>query len=130
LQRDAGIRHAARTLDPSHRALAVAHYGQARVVELETIDWQSIVRTGLPMLEQQSRERFGREFLGLDRAAQTDLVSEISRMPPESPLGRCYLFLRREAIRGYFTSQAGLKELDYKGNAVYGACPGCDSKRG
>ena len=130
LQRDAGIRHAARTLDPSHRALAVAHYGQASVVELETVDWQSIVRTGLNLLEQQSRDRFGREFLELAGTAQTDLVSDISRMPPESPLGRCYLFLRREAIRGYFTSQAGLTELDYKGNAVYGACPGCESKRG
>ncbi len=130
LQSDAGIRHAARTLDPSHRALAVAHYGQARVVELETVDSQAIVRTGLKLLEQQSRERFGREFLGLAGTAQTDLVREISRMPPESPLGRCYLFLRREAIRGYFTSQAGLIELDYKGNAVYGACPGCESKRG
>ena len=48
-------------------------------------------------------------------------------MPPDSPLGRCYLFVRREAVRGYFTSQAGLKELDYKGNAFYGACPGCES---
>ena len=130
LQRDAGIRHAALTLDPSHRALAVAHYGRASVVELETVDWQSIVRTGLNLLEQQSRERFGREFLELAGTAQTDLVSDVSRLPPESPLGRCYLFLRREAIRGYFTSQAGLTELDYKGNAVYGACPGCESKRG
>ena len=49
-------------------------------------------------------------------------------MPVDSPLGRCYLFIRREAVRGYFTSQAGLKELDYKGNAFYGACPGCESK--
>jgi len=130
LQSDDGIRHAARTLDPSHRALAVAHYGEASVVELETVDSQAIVRTGLKLLEQQSRERFGREFLELAATAQTDLVREISRTPPESPLGRCYLFLRREAIRGYFTSQAGLKELDYKGNAVYGACPGCESRRG
>ena len=130
LQSDAGIRNAARTLDPSHRALAVAYYGQARVVELETVDSQAIVRTGLKLLEQQSRERFGREFLELAATAQTDLVREISRTPPESPLGRCYLFLRREAIRGYFTSQAGLMELDYKGNAFYGACPGCESRRG
>ena len=130
LQSDDAIRHAARTLDPSHRALAVAHYGKARVVELETVDSQAIVRTGLKLLEQQSRERFGREFLELAATAQTDLVREISRTPPESPLGRCYLFLRREAIRGYFTSQAGLIELDYKGNAVYGACPGCESRRG
>jgi hypothetical protein len=130
LQKDADVRHAARTLDPLHRALAVAYYGEARVVELETVDWQAIVRTGLNLLDQQSRERLGREFLELAGTAPTDLVGEISRMSPESPLGRCYQFLRREAIRGYFTSQAGLKELDYKGNAFYGACPGCQSKPG
>src|SRR5205814_10613085 len=43
LQSDAGIRQAARNLDPSHRALAVAYYGQARVVELESMDLQSTV---------------------------------------------------------------------------------------
>ncbi len=51
LQSDSGIRQAARTLDPSHRALAVAYYGQAKVVELETVDWQAIVRTGVNLLE-------------------------------------------------------------------------------
>jgi hypothetical protein len=130
LQSDSGIRHAARTLEPSHRALAVAHYGEARVVELETEDSQAIVRTGLKLLDEQSRERFGHDFLGLAATAQTGLVREISRTPPDFPLGRCYLFLRREAIRGYFTSQAGLIELDYKGNAMYGVCPGCESRRG
>ena len=129
LHRDAGIRHAAQTLDPSHRALAVAYYGEARVLELETVDSQAIVRAGLNLLDQHSRERSGREFLELAGPAQTDLVREISRTPPESPLGRCHLFLRREAIRGYFTSLAGLRELDYKGNALYGACPGCESRR-
>jgi hypothetical protein len=130
LQSDSGIRRAARTLDPSHRTLAVAHYGEARVVELETVDSQAIVRTGLKLLDQQSRERFGDDFLGLAATGQTDFVREISRTPPDSPLSRCYLFLRREAIRGYFTSQAGLRELDYKGNAMYGVCPGCESRRG
>lgn len=130
LQSDAGVRKAARTLDPSHRALAVAYYGEDRVAELESVDWQAVVRTGVNLLEQHARERSGREFLELAGTARIDLVSEISRMPPESPLGRCYLFLRREAIRGYFTSQAGLEELDYKGNAFYGACPGCESRRG
>ena len=127
LQSDDGIRQAARSLEPLHRALAVAYYGQTRVADLETADWPAIVRTGLNLLEQQSRDHFGQEFLELTETAQTDLLRAISRMPPDSPLGRCYLFVRREAVRGYFTSQAGLKELDYKGNAFYGACPGCES---
>ena len=128
LQSDDGVRQAARSLDPLHRALAVAYCGQSRVADLETTDWQAIVRTGLKDLETRSREQFGQEFLGLAEAAHTDFVRGISGMPADSPLGRCYLFVRREAVRGYFTSQAGLKELDYKGNAFYGACPGCESK--
>jgi gluconate 2-dehydrogenase subunit 3-like protein len=130
LQNDAGIRTAARALDPSHRALAVAFYGQARVMELESVDSQAIVRSGLQLLEQQALERFGHQFLGLAAEAQTELLRDISRMPPESPLGRCFQFLRREAIRGYFTSHAGLTELDYKGNSFYAACPGCDTRQG
>jgi hypothetical protein len=94
------------------------------------VDSQASVRTGLKLLDQQSQQRFARDFLALAATAQTDLVQDISRTPPDSPLGRCYVFLRREAIRGYFTTQAGLRELDYKGNAVYGTCPGCDSRRG
>jgi hypothetical protein len=129
LQSVAGTRAAARSLDPLHRALAVAFHGEGRVVELETVDWQAIVRNGLSLLEPHSRERFGGGFLELAGTAQTDLVAGINRMPPESALGRCYTFLRREAIRGYFTSAAGLKELDYKGNAFYGVCPGCERRR-
>ena len=74
LQSDSGIRHAARTLEPLHRALAVAHYGEPRVMESETVDSQAIVRTGLKLLDQQSQERFGDQFLELAAAAQTDLV--------------------------------------------------------
>ncbi len=129
LRNATGSRRAAQALDPLHRALAVAYYGEDRVVELENVDWQAIVRNGLNLLEQHSRDRFNGEFMELDRTVQADCVRDISRMPPESPLGRCYQFLRREAIRGYFTSQAGLKELDYKGNALYGACPGCEGRR-
>ena len=35
---------------------------------------------------------------------------------------------RHEAIRGYYTSAAGIAELDYKGNTYYPDCPGCEIK--
>jgi hypothetical protein len=35
---------------------------------------------------------------------------------------------RAQAVRGYYTSAAGLEELDYKGNAYYGDSPGCETK--
>jgi hypothetical protein len=38
---------------------------------------------------------------------------------------RLFDFLKFEIIKGFYTSQVGLKELDYKGNAFYARSPGC-----
>jgi gluconate 2-dehydrogenase subunit 3-like protein len=124
----AGVREAARRLDPLHLALAVAYHGEARVVELETANLQAVVRAGLAGLEQHSRALFGRSFAEIAASEQAELVREISQSPQEAPLRCFYDLLRRETIRGYYTSRAGLKELDYKGNAYYSVCPGCETK--
>ena len=122
----AGTRAAARRLDPLHRALAVAYYGEAQVVEMETGDPQSIARAGLQALQQQAHQSLGRSFLEAAGDEQVSLVGEISHAPQELPGRRFYDLLRREAIRGYYTSRQGLAELDYKGNAYYSQCPGCE----
>jgi hypothetical protein len=123
----AGVREAARRLDPLHRAVAVAYYGEAHVVELETSDPQALARAGLAALQERA-QKLGRPFLELPASQQADLVREMSQVPQETPLRRFYDLLRREAIHGYYTSQAGLKELDYKGNAYHTQCPGCETK--
>ena len=41
-------------------------------------------------------------------------------------MGLGYEVLRHETIRGYYTTRAGLRDLNYQGNAFYGACPGCN----
>lgn len=123
----AGVREAARRLDPLHRALAVAYYGEAHVVELETSDPQAVARAGLAALQERA-QKLGQSFLGLSDSQQSGLVSEMSQAPQETALRRFYDMLRRETIHGYYTSQAGLKELDYKGNAYHTQCPGCDKK--
>jgi hypothetical protein len=122
----AGVREAARRLDPLHRALAVAYYGTTPVTELETADLQGVARDGLAAMAEHSERRFGRPFLDLAGPEQLDLVREISQLAPETALRRFYDLVRHEAIRGYYTTRAGLKELDYKGNAYYAECPGCE----
>src|SRR6185437_4817753 len=117
---------AARRLDPLHRALAVAYYGEAQGVELESGDPQAIARAGLGALEERAHEKLGRPFLQVSASEQYDVVREISQAPQETRLRRFYDLLRREAIHGYYTSQAGLRELDYKGNAFHVQCPGCE----
>ena len=123
----ANVREAVRRLDPLHRALAVAYYGEPHVVELETSDPQAIARAGMAALEEQA-QKLGQPFRELSASRQADLVREMSQAPQETPLRRFYDLLHRETIHGYYTSRAGLKELDYKGNAYYSVCPGCDTK--
>ena len=122
----AGARRAARRLDPAHRALAVAHYGEARVADLETADPETDVRAALRQLDARARARFSRAFLQVEAAGQADLVREMSQARPDGPLGRGYAVLRRETVRGYYTTRAGLQDLNFKGNAYYGTCPGCN----
>jgi hypothetical protein len=126
-QTSAAVREAARRLDPLHRALAVAYFGEAGVAELETSDPQAIARAGLAALDKRAQE-LGQPFLELSASQRVELVREMSQEPPETSPRRFYDLLRREAIHGYYTARAGLKELDYKGNAYYSQCPGCETK--
>jgi hypothetical protein len=121
----AGVREAALTLDPLHRALAVAYYGESAVRELETADPQSLARSGLTALQKLSMEQFGHRFLALGESEQIRLITMISSAKPESPLRKLFEIVRAEAVRGYYTSAEGLKELDYKGNWYYAVCPAC-----
>lgn len=124
----AGVREAALNLDPLHRALAIAYYGQTAVRELETADPQAVIRSGIATLQQLSVEQYGQKFLAATASQQFELVSAISRAQPESLLGKFFGTTRTEAVRGYYTSVEGFKELDYKGNWYYGVCPGCEQK--
>jgi hypothetical protein len=124
----AGVREAALNLDPLHRALAVAYYGESAVRELETADPQGPVRSGLTALQDLSIEQFGQGFLAVGESQQMKLLMTISFSKPESPLRKLFEIFRTEAVRGYYTSADGLKDLDYKGNWYYAVCPACEQK--
>jgi hypothetical protein len=124
----AGVREAARHLDPMHRALAVAVNGEASVRELETADPQSLARAGLAALRELSLQAHGREFLQHDAPEQIALLTSAGAAEPGNPLRKFFEIARTEAVRGYYTSAAGMGELDYKGNAYYADSPGCEAK--
>ncbi|MGZ5739282.1 MAG: gluconate 2-dehydrogenase subunit 3 family protein [Burkholderiales bacterium] len=123
----AGVREAARHLDPMHRALAVAVNGEASVRDLETADPQSVARAGLAALRDLSLQAHGREFLQLDAQQQITLLTSGA---PGDPLRKFFDIARTEAVRGYYTTAAGLEELDYRGNAYYADSLGCEAKPG
>jgi|SRR5579871_451378 len=123
----AGVRQAAQQLDPMHRALAIAYYGEKAVRDLETADPASIGRNGIAALQKRSMDRHKTEFKDLAPAQQTELVGLMSTSGQDDPQRKFFDLLRAQTIRGYYTTAAGIKELDYKGNAYYATCPGCES---
>ena len=128
----ATVRAAATRLSPQHRALAAHYYSEEAVRQLETDDPQAIWREGLAGLKEESEKLSGNGFLSLTEAQQVQLLSSIgepsSGKKSESAGNRFYHLLRNQTIEGYYTSQAGLKELDYQGNAFHAESPGCSKQ--
>jgi hypothetical protein len=126
----AAVRQAALNLSPEHRALAIAYYGEHEVTALETDDPRKIWREGLEWISRESSRRWGKAFLETPPAAQAELLNSVSDGAGEEDAGKRLLeLLKSQVARGFYTSQRGLKELDYKGNAFYAERPGC-TRRG
>jgi len=124
------VRAAARNLTPEQRALAVAYFTTEEPVhELEIFEPERICKEGLAWLQQESELRSFTTFLTAPPAMQFELVSSISDSRPNLEVThtgtRFFDFLKAEAIRGYYTSRLGLKELNFTGNSFYGRSPGC-----
>jgi len=124
------VRAAARNLTPEQRALAVAYFTREEPVhELEIFEPERICKEGLAWLQQETELRSFRTFLTVPPAMQLELVSSICDSRPNLAVSHAgtwfFDFLKAEAIRGYYTSQLGLKELNYTGNSFYGQSPGC-----
>ncbi|PYU38484.1 MAG: hypothetical protein DMG54_29995 [Acidobacteria bacterium] len=124
------VRKLARNLPSDQRTLAVAFFGSEEVVlHLETFEPERICRDGLAWLGEESQRRFAKGFLDVAASGQAELVQAISDVRPDTSTThagtRLFDFLKEEAVRGFYTSRAGLKELDYKGNSFYGESPGC-----
>ena len=126
-----GVRAAARNLTPEQRALAVAYFSTEEPVrELETYEPERICKEGLVWLQHESEGRSSKSFLTVPPAIQFEVISSISdnRSDPAAAHAGTHFFdfLKAEAIRGYYTSRLGLKELNYAGNSFYGQSPGCE----
>lgn len=126
----AGVRKAAHGLSAEHRALAIAFHGNATAVEqLETAQPERTCHAGLQWLADESTRRHGKPFVELSQEQESALLGEISDARPKDAPGnagtRFFRFLKQEIIRGFYTSRAGLKEIDYQGNAFHAESPGC-----
>jgi hypothetical protein len=125
----AAVREAALNVSPEHRALAIAYYGEHEVTALESRDPQKIWREGLEWISTESSRRWGKAFLETPPASQAEVLKALSDRAGEDDAGtRLFALLKSQVARGFYTSQRGLKELDYKGNSFYAERPGCTQK--
>ncbi len=124
------VRNVAQGLGSKYRLLAIHHYGFAVVHDLETDNPEGICLEGMKWLATESSRRYGRAFLSLDEAQQVELLNAISDERVDRSIEnagtRFFGRMKHEIIRCFYTSRAGLSELDYKGNSYYVDSPGCD----
>jgi hypothetical protein len=125
------VRDAAERVDPLYRALAQA-YDAGEWKRLQQSDPVKICTEGLAWMASAAQARHAAGFASLSMEQQIELLESISELRPdprsENAGTRCFAYVKAETIRGFYTSVAGLKELDYKGNAFYVRSPGCDMK--
>ena len=125
----AAVRETARSLSAQHRTLAGSFYGPEVVQRLETAEPEKTWRDGLNWLATESQNRYSRPFLELSEAQAVELLTLVSDRRPERSTEnagtRLFQLLKDQTVHGFYTSQRGLKELDFKGNAFYADCPGC-----
>lgn len=78
------------------------------------------MRGGLMWLDNESKKMFSKKFVGLaptDRLKVVDLIAFPNKAKKEHSQGVSFFNLMRNlTATGFFTSEMGVKDLDYKGN--------------
>ena len=83
-------------------------------------DFQLPMRGGLMVLNAKANKNFGLDFIHAEEAQQKSILDQmafpiegVEEQPQEVQF---FSLLRNLVLTGYFTSEVGIKELDYRGN--------------
>jgi len=86
-------------------------------------------RGGLAWLDREAQDRFSREFAQLadrDRRAILDDIAWPARVRPEHAQGAAFFSAFRDlTASGFFSSEIGVRDLRYQGNAMVQEWRGC-----
>jgi hypothetical protein len=90
---------------------------------------QTGIRGGLAWLDQESRQRFGQEFIDTADANRRAILDDIAwpkRARPEFSHGVAFFNSFRDlAASGFFSSRLGVEDLRYIGNQFVMEWKGC-----
>lgn len=86
-------------------------------------------RTGIAWLNAQARQMHGAEFVSLVPADQSEILDHLAfrdRFRPGEEDGRAFFQLaRRYTVMGFYTTRAGLEQLDCPQLKNFSESPGC-----
>lgn len=89
-------------------------------------------RKGMTWLNTHSQKTSGKIFLNLNPDQQSALLESLAyknKFLPGGERGRRFFVLVREyTVMGFYTSEIGLKELDFPGLKFYAESPSCPHK--
>ncbi len=112
---------------PGAREAGVSEFIDLMVSRDSTL--QRNFRDGLSWLNAHSNHRNGKEFLLLSREQQVALLEPLAykaKYRPGEERGREFFDLVREyTVMGFYTTEIGLKELDFPGLKFYSESPAC-----
>lgn len=112
---------------PGARDAGVAEFIDFMVAHDDSLQYP--FRTGLAWLNAFAFEKHGRDFFSLYPAQQEALLRKLAfkveQSPTEEQGQEFFTLLRKYTVIGYYTSKAGLEELDYPGLKLYSASPAC-----
>jgi len=80
------------------------------------------VRGGLAWLNTESNERFGKQFIRLSAAERSQICDDICYLPRTKPefqaAARFFDLIRDLTAVGFYTTDAGMRDLQYIGNVA------------
>jgi hypothetical protein len=93
---------------------------------------QQPFRDGLRWLNEQARKTNGNDFAHLSAEQQDMLLRTLAYskhyLPGQGAGQEFFILMRRYTVMGYYTSRAGLEELDFPGLRLYTESPACPHK--
>lgn len=102
----------------------------------ENTDYQLVLGGGLMWLDSTCSDRYGKLFLDCSPDQQKTILDQIAfrknglEDPALNPGIKFFAFLRNMTADGFFTSEIGIKYLDYRGNLYLQEFPGCPPVEG
>src|ERR1700733_9713535 len=90
---------------------------------------QQPMRDGLKRLDSTAKASYGASFASLSPEQQIEILKRVayrnSAVPGDREGQTFFRLIRRYTVMGYYTSRAGLSELDYPGLQLYSQSPAC-----